>query len=448
MTRNQALRNIEALAMLVTGLLFLGGKPAPSFREFLDAHTKRIVALGVEEFTMDMREEFKNVPDDKTLQEQAVFFSAQQQALAEFDRGSLASDEQLLFDLVAYQIDFHQQRVALTLQWSGNGRPLPQRSLHELPAHELWYALFVRRFTGTDITPQQVFALGESETRRCLREIDKIRRQLGIADSSAFRAHLSDPRFMITDKQKVIAGFGRIDSTVRSHLKVFVGDVQVPVVEAREWPNAGPSTPPGIYRPRDEHGTGTDQFHINFHGGAYNSRAMEWIYMHEAIPGHHLQVSVRRGQSANDLRDELFFPGTAEGWACYVEYYGDDLGLYTDPYQRLGKWEWDLVRSVRLVLDAGIHYHGWSHQQALDYWLQHIPGQDAIAEREVTRVTNWAAQALSYKVGADRIQRMRDALQHEQGPRFNAARFHRAYLHMGQVPIAVAEGNIRERLQQ
>src|SRR5690606_11577133 len=112
----------------------------------------------------------------------------------------------------------------------------------------------------------------------------------------------------------------------------------------------------------------------------------------------------------------------------------------------LGKWEWDLVRSVRVVLDAGIHGLGWSREQALEYWEEHIPGQPDLADREVTRVTHWPAQALSYKVGADAIQRLRDRLAKALGQRFDAARFHRALLELGMVPLPLIEEHITTRL--
>ena len=106
------------------------------------------------------------------------------------------------------------------------------------------------------------------------------------------------------------------------------------------------------------------------------------------------------------------------------------------------------MRSVRVVLDAGIHGLGWSREEALGYWEKHIPGQPELADREVTRVTNWAAQALSYKVGAHGISALRERLQRELGDRFDAARFHRAYLDLGMVPLPVAEQHLYQRLTE
>jgi uncharacterized protein (DUF885 family) len=127
---------------------------------------------------------------------------------------------------------------------------------------------------------------------------------------------------------------------------------------------------------------------------------MDWLYMHEAIPGHHLQSTVR-GQG-----NGYFYFGTAEGWACYVEDLGKEMGLYTDPYSLLGKYEWNLVRSARLVMEVGIHYYGWQFDEALAYWKKNIKGQDDIAEREIKRITKWPGQSLCYKIGAINIKKI------------------------------------------
>lgn len=430
-------------------LLLSGAGSPPSFTAFASAFSAGYAEQNTAVFTLDFRDRLRAAAGAKGLERQARFFMEQSNGLKAFDRSQLSVKDQVLHDLIAYEIDLNQQRIGLEQRWTVAGRSVPENSLYELPEREAWYGYFVRFFTGTDITPEEVFAMGERETERCLKEIETLRSHLGFPDSASFQQHLLDDRFFLKDQQAVKDGFARIDSTVRAHLPGFVGAMDVPMVRAEEWPDAGPNTPPGIYRGALDSSRADFVFQFNFYRGRYNSRAMSWLYMHEAIPGHHLQAIQPINVSAGDLRDQLFYSGTAEGWACYVEYFGDEFGLYRDPYQRLGKWEWDLVRSVRLVLDAGIHYYGWSHERALAYWKAHIPGQDGIAEREVTRVTNWAAQALTYKVGADRIQRLRDGFELEHslnGQRPDIARFHSAFLGMGRVPIEVVEQNMAAAL--
>jgi uncharacterized protein (DUF885 family) len=151
-----------------------------------------------------------------------------------------------------------------------------------------------------------------------------------------------------------------------------------------------------------------------------------------------LQATLRK---ETPLQQLFLYPGNFEGWGCYVEYYGKELGLYKDVYCYLGKCEWDLVRSARLVLDAGIHYYGWSHQQALAYWNATIPSQHEIAEREVSRVTNWPGQTLSYKVGAACIMQLRKAWQERHQGR-SVVGFHKWFMQMGNCPLVVLKNNL------
>jgi uncharacterized protein (DUF885 family) len=194
-----------------------------------------------------------------------------------------------------------------------------------------------------------------------------------------------------------------------------------------------------MYINRSSNAYGKDVFQFNFFTKKYNKRAIEWLYMHEAIPGHHLQFSI--GKQHNVFEELFYYPGNFEGWGCYVEYFGKDVGLFKEPYSYLGKWEWDLVRSARLVIDVGIHYYGWNREKALQYWKQTIPDQDDIAEREVTRVTNWPGQALSYKVGASRIFKMQ-AEWEKKYPGKPLREFYQRFLSMGRLPLSVIEQNI------
>ena len=130
-----------------------------------------------------------------------------------------------------------------------------------------------------------------------------------------------------------------------------------------------------------------------------------------------------------------------------MEAYGQELGLYQNPYSELGRWEWDLVRSARIVLDAGIHARGWTREQALDYWQRTVPGAAAIAPREVSRVTGWPAQALTYKVGQERLRQLRARAENELGSKFDVRAFHGAVLQNGQRPLPVVEQMVREWLR-
>ena len=425
MTNDQRYRHcVSAVGLLIA--FALNGQDRGAA---LEAFTEGYARLDPDPFYLDIRDRLEAVPQDSVLMRQEAFFAEQREILNGPFEAEGSAEESLLLDLARFETAHQLERIGLERRWIAAGRPMPVGGMAGLPEAAAWYHLLVRRFTGADLSPEELIAFGQREVARCHRMIDSLR---------AAHPHLPD-RAWVTDKQEVLNAFSRVDSTVRANLTGFLGPVDVPPVVPMEWPAAGPYTPPGIYLSQEDNAYGADVFLFNFHGGRADAGALEWIYLHEAIPGHHLQSALRRSTGMTDLRSHVSYPGNFEGWACYVEYFGRELGLYRDPQQELGKWEWDLVRSVRVVLDAGIHGMGWTRAQALAYWEQHIPGRPDLADREVTRVTNWAAQALSYKVGADAIARLRDRVVEAQGPRFDAARFHRAFLDLGMVPMPVAD---------
>lgn len=418
-----------------------GHAALPPFASMLHQFHSAYGQLNIPEFAYDYHDYFSTIPLPEKLKKQEAFFTEQQQKLDAYKREALSAADKISYDHLQYEISFNLLRVSLETAWVNDGRKVPEGGLHGLKNYQDWYTFFIRRYTTLDVSPEQIFSLGLQEVIRVKEEIRKIQRQLGYADSAAFYRHLQSDEFYITEKKEIIIGFEHIDSIVRRHLPAFVGKVQVPPVYPMEWPDAGPGTPPGMYSNHAYNAYGKDVFQFNFYNKRYNRRSMEWLYMHEAIPGHHLQYSFRASRKASPLEELFLYPGNFEGWGCYIEYFGKDVGLFKDPYSYLGKWEWDLVRSARLVMDAGIHYFGWSHEQALAYWKSVVPGQDDIAEREVNRVTNWAAQALSYKVGADCIFKMREQWL-KKHPGEEPSRFNRRYLEMGMMPLAVIQKDL------
>ena len=410
-----------------------------SFQSFVKNFVDGYNHLQIPATEYSYRSYMTSIPAVEKIDTEEVFFNAQRKKLLAYDSSKLSAVDLLDFNHIRYEIDLNLLRLQLEKQWVLDGRKTPDNGLYGLNNHEAWYRYYIELYSSTGISPEQVYALGQAEVKRVKNEISKIMLQLGYTDSSAFYSYLQSDTFYLTNKQQIIAGFAHIDSMVRLHLPAFIGTADIPAIYAMQWPDAGPNTPPGIYLNKNNNPYGKNVFQFNFYNRRYNRRAMEWLYMHEAIPGHHLQFSFfdhLKNKSA--LQDLFAYPGNFEGWACYIEYQGKDFGLYTDTYSYLGKWEWDLVRSARLVIDVGIHYYGWTHQQALDYWKATIPGQDDIAEREVSRVTNWPAQALSYKTGADFITNMKNRWQ-KKYPQADLKDFYRSYMEAGMVPLVVME---------
>jgi uncharacterized protein (DUF885 family) len=436
------MRYLKTGIVFVILVLLFSGFTSITFPVFVAKFIKDYEHLHIPGFTFDYREYFSSIPSGENLVLQHDFFDKKKEELKSYDRSKLDRKQRAIYDNLAYEIEFNLQRILLEKDWVRDGRKIPAGGLHELVNFKDWYAFFIKRYTGLDMTAEQVFELGKKEVARVNAEILKLRDRLGFKDSASFYSHLKSDEFYLTNKEAVIKGFSRIDSTVRKNLSKLVGEVTVPAVHPMEWPDANANTPPGIYLSEADNPYGKHVFQFNFYGSRFNKRAMEWLYMHEAIPGHHLQFSMRSMYKISSQLSDLFiYPGNFEGWACYVEYFGKDVGLFKDDYSYLGKWEWDLVRSTRLILDAGIHYYGWTHEEAIGFWKKTIPGQDDIAEREVTRVTNWAGQTVSYKAGADFIFKLKEKWM-AKNPGRSPAVFHHEYLKAGRVPLPVIEKNL------
>ena len=400
--------------------------------------------LGIPDFGYDYRENFSVIPAVTALVRQDNFFHGIQQKLNAIQPQSLSINNLLNLDHLIYQCRLNLERIRLEKEFRQEGENIPA-GLHSISNGKEWYRYYIRFFTGTGITPEELYDFGLKEISRIKGQIAVIQKQAGFGnDSAGFYRHLLSDEFILTDKQEVIRKYEEIRETVFSNLHHLFIDT-VPDVAIMTWAGARANTPPGYYNPESENAYGKGVFHFNFYGERHNRRMMEWLFLHEAVPGHHYQSSIRNTLSQPAFSAFFYYPGNFEGWAAYVEYLGKDLGLYADPYSFLGKWEWDLVRSTRIVIDVGIHYYGWSKNEAMEFWKKNIPHQDDIAEREVNRCTNWPAQALSYKVGADRILKMINELK-KNNRNFSLPEFHRTYLTMGSLPLEVIEKNINQVL--
>lgn len=349
---------------------------------------------------LDYSVNFSNIGNDLTLSKQAEFFYGFRKRLSAVDAKTLDAYTQIRYKRMAYEISENLERITLEKKWRHSKKPIPENGLHALSNYKEWYRYYVKHFTGLEVQPESVFVIGKEEVKRAREKIAVLRKHLGYTNEELFYAHLDSGIFFLNTKQEILKGFASIDSTVRKNMSALFNTYTIPGIEAMEWPGATASTPPGIYLNKENNPYGVDVFQFNFSNKKYNKRCMDWLYLHEAIPGHHLQSAFRE-QNGN-----YFYFGTVEGWACYVEDFGKELGLYSDPYSLLGKEEWNLVRSARLVMEVGIHYYGWSYDRAMLYWKETIKGQDDIADREIRRVTKWPGQSLCYKIGALTIQKI------------------------------------------
>jgi len=339
-----------------------------------------------------------------------------------------------------YLKDEYLAQARPTIAWSelGNGAE--------------WYAYLVRHHTTTSMTPEEVHELGLEEVARIRGEMERVKNQLGHGGDlqGFFDALRADPNLYYTDPAELIAGYQVIRERV---------DAGMPLLFARS-PKAGFEIRPveafraaseaaGSYSPGSPDGKRPGVFYVNTYDLPSRPRyAMEALYLHESIPGHHYQGSI--AQEATDLpRYRRFAYDTAygEGWALYAESLGADLGLYTDPYSQFGALSAEMWRAVRLVVDTGMHAKGWTRKQAIDYFRANTALGDADIRAEVERYIAWPGQALAYKVGQLKILELRRRAQAELGPRFDIRAFHAQVVDSGSLPLAVLEKKIERWIE-
>jgi len=315
----------------------------------------------------------------------------------------------------------------------------------KLPGGMAYYAELVASNTTTAQAPDEIHALGLAEVARIRAAMDKTIGEAGWKGTFAeFVAFLrSDPRFTFRTAEERLRAYRDIAKRADAELpKLFAELPRTPYgirpMEAYEGDNADRYIPPAL------DGSRAGFFEANVNNLSKRpSYEMESVLLHEAVPGHHLQIA--RSYELKDLprfRRSSFYTAYGEGWALYAESLGYEMGFYTDPYQRFGALQAEALRAVRLVLDTGLHAKGWTREQSIRYMVEQTGVHEDFAVAEVDRYIVWPGQALGYKVGELRIKALRARAQKALGERFDLRRFHNAVLDDGALPLAVLERRI------
>jgi uncharacterized protein (DUF885 family) len=315
-----------------------------------------------------------------------------------------------------------------------------------------WYAYLVRYHTTTSMSPDEVHELGLREVARIRAEMERVKSQLGHGGDlrSFFDALRADPALYFTDPAELLAGYHAIQARVDQAMPLLFARRPRARFEIREVEAfRAASEAAGSYSPGSADGKRPGVFYVNTYGLASRPKyAMEALYLHEAVPGHHYQISIAQ-EAADMLRYRRFAYDTAygEGWALYAESLGRDLGLYTDGYSYFGSLSAEMWRAVRLVVDTGLHAKGWTREQAIDYFRANTALGDADIKAEVERYIAWPGQALAYKVGELKILELRRRAQEKLGPRFDVRAFHAQVVDSGSLPLAVLEKKINRWIE-
>jgi uncharacterized protein (DUF885 family) len=319
--------------------------------------------------------------------------------------------------------------------------------LSALPNGAAWYAELAKRYTTTDLTPENIHQIGLNEVARITGEFDKVRAQVGFAgDLQAFFKFMNeDARFAFKNEQDVLDQYnalrGRIEPNIPLQFSLLPkAGFEVKLVE----PFRAASAPAASYQGPSQDGTRPGVFYANaFNLPSRRTWETESIFLHEAIPGHHFQIALQ--QELAGLPAFRRFGGEtafAEGWGLYAESLGRDVGVYTDPYQYFGRLAAEIWRANRLVVDTGLHAKGWTREQAIAQMRNTSAISETNATIEVERYIAMPGQALAYKIGELKLQELRQRAMKALGDRFDPREFHRAVLEDGSLPLDVLDAKV------
>lgn len=317
----------------------------------------------------------------------------------------------------------------------------------ELPDGRKYYAMKIREFTTLNLTPEEIHKIGLSEVDRISSEMNAVMKQAGFqGDFAAFLVFLrTDPRFYAKTPEELLSRASRIAKRIDGKLpSLFKTLPRLPYTVEPVPDDIAPKYTSGRYVGPAQGSTQPGIYWVNTY--MLESRPLynlEALTLHEAVPGHHLQISLARelGDLPN-FRRFSYISSFGEGWGLYCEWLGLEAGIYQDPYSNFGRLTYEMWRACRLVVDTGIHSMGWTRQQAIDYLATRTALPLHEVETEVDRYISWPGQALAYKLGELKIKELRKRAEAALGTRFDVREFHDIVLGSGAVPLSVLESNV------
>jgi uncharacterized protein (DUF885 family) len=373
-------------------------------------------------------EPFENFPDSIDETQQEVLRTAGQNAISE-------SVVPAYKQFRKFMADEYVPRARDTISASA------------LPDGRDYYRHRVKSFTTNDMTPEEVHQLGLAEVKRIRAEMEAIIVDLKFdGDFAAFVEHLrTDPKFYAETPDELLKEVALILKRMDGQLPLLFGKLPRIPYGVREVPAyVAPRTTAAYYQPPIGGGTKAGFYFVN----TYNLKSrpfynLEALSFHEAVPGHHLQLALQ--QELTDMppfRRYSDFTVFVEGWALYAERLGLEAGFYKDPYSNFGRLTMEMWRACRLVVDTGMHYLGWSREQAIQFLYENSALSMHDIQAEVDRYISWPGQALAYKVGELKIRELRKMAEEQLKDSFDVREFHDVVLSSGAVPLDVLEAKV------
>ncbi|MGW4065464.1 DUF885 domain-containing protein [Amycolatopsis sp. NPDC004747] len=348
--------------------------------------------------------------------------------------------EELLADVV--RPAFAEYREFLIAEVKPHGRPADRPGVSWLPGGAETYARLARMHTTTELTPEELHRIGLDTIDALAAEYRELGlKAFGTDDLAAIFERLrTDPALRWRSADELLETARTAVARAAAEAPNWFGRIPEQQCTVEAVPaEVAPGAPAAYYLRGAADGSRPGIYFANTHEATERLRHMaESVAFHEAVPGHHFQLSIAQGLAElPQLRRIGMFNAYVEGWGLYSERLADEMGLYSDEIARLGMLAGDSVRAGRLVVDTGLHALGWSRQQAVDYLAEHTPMARLEIESEVDRYIAWPGQALGYMVGRREIQRARARAEQRLGSRFDVRAFHDVVLAGGQLPLSV-----------
>ncbi|WP_437372299.1 DUF885 domain-containing protein [Maribacter litoralis] len=316
-----------------------------------------------------------------------------------------------------------------------------------IPDGDAFYAHQIKLYTTTTLTADEIHEIGLKEVARISAEMESVKKQVGFkGDLKAFFNEVRTKKELMpfTEPQQVIENFNDIHKKMMPKVNALFSKQPKTPFEVRRTEAFREASASAEYNPGSLDGTRPGIFYVPIPDvTSYNTYSDEDLFLHEAIPGHHFQISLtQENESLPQFRKTLWYSAYGEGWALYTESLGKELGLYTDPYQYFGMLGAEMHRAVRLVVDTGLHSKGWSREKAIQYSLDNEAESEASITAEIERYMANPGQALSYKIGQLKIMELRAKAEANLGKDFDIKVFHEKVLEVGCVPLALLEEKI------
>jgi len=314
----------------------------------------------------------------------------------------------------------------------------------ELPNGNAWYEHLTRSYTTTRMSPDEIHRLGLQEVKRIRDEMQQVIREVGFDGSfQDFLVFLrTDPQFYYDNPEDLYEAYLATSKRIDPELVKLFGKLPRMPYGVKPIPDSiAPDTTTAYYSDPAADGSRAGIYWVNLYRPEVRPKyEIEVLSVHEAVPGHHLQIALQQElDEVPNFRRYMWFTAFVEGWGLYSERLGYDLGLYEDPYSRFGQLTYDMWRAVRLVVDTGMHYKGWTRQQAIDFFKDNAAKAEHDIVNEIDRYIGNPGQALAYKIGQLKMLALRERAERRLGDEFDIRAFHDELLGGGALPLDLLE---------